>query len=417
MHDSVPSLYFDRMLVADLVLRDPRLRDAMAAWNVGKTDRKERVHFCGMIYLDGGQTAVFLPRGIAPTIRSAAMTMSTLCRFGRDASNRNFAWDGEAGNPGMLVVIARLAADFRENGLFRERQRLRTRNTGKPDWKRTVSREQPYINEDGGDVFPDIATTRTIDSNDTLLAQIQTVVLEEILTHHGWWLGDVRSRRNELLWCKRLPYPRAIWPKLLDALLPRLYSARAIFLASMLGNYLRGTRDSASGSFVFGLEDFHSVWEAMLRRTLTGVEDGWNERLPKAVYVSKVGVDAEAPERGMLTDIVLHDPAGYTIVDAKYYAATSAGTAPGWPDIAKQMFYEMSLRSVVGSSTAIRNCFVFPAPNEGVGPYASIEMRARSGETLHGFPLIETIYLPMEKVMDTYAQPSGGCQISLSEMV
>jgi hypothetical protein len=81
------------------------------------------------------------------------------------------------------------------------------------------------------------------------------------------------------------------------------------------------------------------------------------------------------------------------------------------------MFYEMSLRSVVGSSTAIRNCFVFPAPNEGVGPYAAIEMRARSGETLHGFPLIETIYLPMEKVMDTYAQPSGGCQISLSEMV
>ena len=51
----------------------------------------------------------------------------------------------------------------------------------------------------------------------------------------------------------------------------------------------------------------------------------------------------------MQTDIILEDEIGYTIIDAKYYSAKSANTAPGWPDIAKQFFYEKALREVVDS--------------------------------------------------------------------
>lgn len=208
MHPSEPVIYSDRMAVVELASKDASVRDALAEWNVGKVDKRDRVHFCGMVRLDSGRTAVFLPRGSSQSVPAAALTMKTLSRFGRDSTNRDFISEGDTGNSGILAVIASLADDFHSHGLFRERQRIRSRNTGKPDWQRTISRERSFVVEDGSDIYPNIATTRVIDSNDTLLAQIQTVVMEEILVQHGWWLGESRSRRNELRWCQRPPYLR-----------------------------------------------------------------------------------------------------------------------------------------------------------------------------------------------------------------
>ncbi|WP_153010597.1 hypothetical protein, partial [Falsirhodobacter sp. alg1] len=104
--------------------------------------------------------------------------------------------------------------------------------------------------------------------------------------------GLIVARRTPV---KKKPYqPRSLWPVLLEALLPSLYSARSIFLATYLGYYLRDCRASAAGSFVFGVEDFHTVWEVMLRQTLLHVEGNWNARLPHAVYETVPGGTSDA---------------------------------------------------------------------------------------------------------------------------
>ncbi|WIV50279.1 LlaJI family restriction endonuclease [Marivivens sp. LCG002] len=336
--------------------------------------------------------------------------MSALARFGRNTSHRDFQSDGEHGSTGILSVISRLAADFRQNGLFSERQRIRAKNIGKPDWKRTVSRERAYALDGVGDVFPDIATTRTIDSGETLLAQIQAAVLTEIIEDHGWWIEGIRSRRADLRLQKYPSIKRTIWASQLDTLLPRLYSSRSIFLATFLAMYLRENRASNSGSLVFGIEDFHNLWEGMLRQILRGVEPKWNERLPRAKYIHQSGQSTDAPDRGMLTDIILRDKTGLAIVDAKYYSASSGGDVPGWPDIAKQMIYEQAVRSVE-PTTNIRNYFVFPIEEGELGTFQHVKMHDRANQAVSGFPTIGCLYIPMKSALLAYLE--GGPSIDL----
>lgn len=401
-----PVIYTDRMAVAGLRSEDTRLHEIMRAHGIGKLDSQQTVHFCGLVREGSERSAVFLPRSVRPkTMDTARLTIRALSRYGQNAENRAFSTDGDNGNPGALAVIRKLAEDFQAHGLFVERQRIRSRNAGKPDWVRTVTRERAYAGENSGDVFSDIATTRSVDSSETLLAQVQAVVLQEIISDHGWWLEGARARRAELVWQKKPRQPRAIWALLLDGLLPQLYSARSIFLATYLAHYLRECRASDAGSFVFGVEDFHTVWERMLDETLSGVEHGWNKRLPRAVYERDGGKPVDAPERRMLTDTVLRTSSGYSIVDAKYYGGTSQTNVPGWPDVAKQMFYEMALRSVVGDSALVRNCFVFPGHVPSGTGYSTVRMRTSvDGFVVASFPTVECLYMDIREVMEAYCE-------------
>ncbi len=406
-----PLIFQDRISIDALGGLHTAVLQAMKEREIGKVDRNNQVHFCGIVRSKAGQVAVFLPRAIGlKSLQNAKLTMSVLARYGREVAKRDFETDGDSGNSGMLAVIARLGEDFRQNGLFVERQRIRSKNVGKPDWKRTVTRERAFVVEGIGEIYPDIATTRTVDSSETLLAQVQAAVMDEIIEDHGWWIDGIQPRRAELRWQKLPSARRDLWPVLLNALLPRLYSARAIFLATYLTMYLSERRDSSAGSFVFGLEDFHSVWEAMLRHTLMGVEEGWNERLPRARYERTAGGVEDAPDRGMLTDVILRDTRGLTIVDAKYYAANSGSTVPGWPDIAKQMFYEKAVCSVE-PRTDIRNCFVFPIATGAIGAFRGLEMRSRDGRSVEGFKPVECLYMPIEAVMEAYQ--AGRADLSL----
>lgn len=401
-----PLILSDRVHANSLEAQDAALIEVMREYGIGKVERKGTVHFCGMVRDGTGRTAVFLPRSVEEaTLSSAQLTMKVLARYGQSATNRDFDTDGEHGNPGALAVIQRLAADFKNHGLFLERQRVRSRNQGKPDWKRTVSREQAFNSGSGAEIFPNIATSKAVDSSENLLAQVQAAVIGEIIEQHGWWLEGARARRSELRWQKKPHQPRSLWATLLDSLLPRLYSSRSIFLAKYLCYYLRENRASSSGSFVFGVEDFHIVWEKMLAETLAGAERHWNERLPRAVYVAHDRGAEDAPERRMLTDVVLRCGSEYTIVDAKYYAGTSATTVPGWPDVSKQIFYEMALRSVIGAEASIKNCFVFPAPSCEKTRYQKVEMRdVVNGIAVAAFPKVACHYLPMLEVMTAFLE-------------
>lgn len=400
-----PKLFHDRIAVRELGERNVALLNVLREQQIGRVDRKQKVHFCGMIRKETGEVSVFLPHGAEATIASARLTMSVLARYGKDMPDRKFNRDDEVGNSGMLSVIKRLADDFLQNGVFAEPQRIRTRNSGKPNWKRTVTREQAFQLDGTGEVYTDIATSRTVKSNETLLARIQAHVLTEIIDEHGWWLDGIHSRRSDFRRALPLNQRRSRLPALLDSLLPRLYSSRSLFLAKYLGHYLRETRGSTEGTQVFGVEDFHTIWEAMLKSTLINVDSSWNEKLPKAVYRSMAGGDAVAPERSMLTDIVVRNGNALIVIDAKYYRAVSGGTVPGWPDIAKQMFYELAVRSVVGASFSIRNCFAFPAREDSGGPFNNIAMLSRvDGELVPGFPSIECHYFDVGKVMLAYAK-------------
>lgn len=424
MRFSMPVFFSDRDPVAVLDRQTRTVLAAMRERGIGRVDEKNTVHFCGLIHHPEHGAIVFLPREAKTgnpvvDLQAASLTMRALARFGAETSKRDFEDDGEAGNLGALAVIKRLADDFRDHGLFSERFRQQTKNAGKPDWTRTVKREIPLPSSKGQPVFTDVRTSRTTRSTDALLAQIQAAVIREIRLSHAWWLTGTSGSAQELLSTPRPPFARATWARKLDALLPTLYSPRSIFLADYLRFYLREVRASSTGAFVFGVNDFHTVWETILRETIIrsphDKKRNWNSLLPKPVYVLKNSGKADARSRGMQTDIILENEAGYAIVDAKYYVARNAETAPGWPDIAKQMFYEKALREVVDtpatSPAVIDNFFVFPSMAND-GPFLQTEMRLPDGRPVGGaFSSILCCYVSVREALSHYVSSTEGIEL------
>lgn len=424
MSVSRPEFFSDRDPVAILDRHAGPVLVSMREWGIGRVDEKQTVHFCGLIYHPERGALVFLPRSAKTNnpdidLVTASLTMRALARFGAETSKRDLVQEGESGNPGALSVIKQLADDFRDHGLYSERIRNWTRNSGKPDWTRTVKRELAMPSHNGQPVFTDIRTSRATRTSDAILAQIQAAVVQEIHFAHAWWLNGTASRRQELLSCARPAFPRSAWTRKLDALLPSLYSARSIFLAEYLGFYLRETRKSSSGSFLFGVSDFHTVWETILRETIIrsshDKKRNWNNLLPKPFYRWRETGRFEPRSRGMQADIILEDESSYTIVDAKYYDATSADTAPGWPDIAKQMFYEMALRAIVDKvgqpQSPIANIFVFPG-GSNTGPLALAEVRHTNGDpVVPAFASITCSYVPVCEALYHYANYSQGVKL------
>ena len=403
---SSPEILLDRMAVNELRAGKPEIACLLAGLGIGKTEHRETVHFCGLANASGKDAVFFIPRNSKQDthadLDTAGMTMRALARFGREVESRKGVARSTGDNATLAALISDLAQDFRDNGIYSERMRYYDRNSGKPDWKRTISREIPFLTSGGTAVYPETRTTRTRDSHETLLAQAQAAVMGEIIETHSWWLDGIQSRANELRPFRKPLSPRFLWPGALRSLLPSLYASRPVYLANTLIAYLEETATHAAGEFICGVEDFSTVWEHMLRKTLPGVEEGWNAKLPKPGYVRREDGSVEMFDRGMQTDIIVREDNHLTVIDAKYYGATGKGSVPGWPDIVKQLYYQMALEKVVSKET-VSNCFAFPAGYRISQPYSSARVYISTEKPVQDFPVIECRYIDMLEVLEAYS--------------
>lgn len=327
--------------------------------------------------------------------------MRVLAKYGQDTRDRKGLSSAEDGNVGLISTVQDLADDFRRYGVFAERVRYATKNSGKANWPRTAARELAMVSGNGNIVYPNIRTSRTLNAHESVLARVQVAVLLEIAEHHGWWLDGLQGREAELKAYASPDFPRLLWPQKLRSLLPNLFAQRAIRLAHSLISYLDEDPRQNDGITMYGIDDFHAVWERMLREVLPGVEGGWNSRLPKPAFRQASNGQLQVQERGMQTDIVIRDGTTLKVLDAKYYDATSLSNSPGWPDIVKQLFYHLALNSVVGDE-ARTGSFVFPARNHGEGPFTEVSVVRADQEPAVGFPRINCMYLSVIEVMGAY---------------
>lgn len=396
----------DRTDLKQLSLDHPEFASELRKSRLGLKANKSALQFCGLAGVTSERSYIFLPRKALSGVyhrdfQAARLTMRVLARFGRDMTDRMGVSVGGEGDAGRLALVAEIAKDFVSYGIYSERSRHDSKTSGKPNWPRTVIKEPAFVGADGSVVYPDIRTTRSRDSHDSLLAQVQAAVMLEIAGQHGWWIEGLTSREDELKRHNSPSLPRSLWATHLRLLLPELYASRAISLAKSLISYLVNDTTSQSGETYYGVEDFHTVWEHMLRQVLFGVEAGWNSRLPRPAYYRIDGSSA-VQDRGLLTDVVLRDDSGALhILDAKYYDATSLGSAPGLSDIVKQFFYDIAISSVA-TGEIVRGCFVFPSSADETPAFHSISMQHRHGGVATEFPQIDCYYLSIVDVMIAY---------------
>lgn len=383
--------------------------------NLGKTQEKQAVHFCGMVLKPDGKACIFLPQNMTErTTFNARLLMRALAKFGSEISNRELLDTGNDANTGYLATIANIAQDFKSNGLYLERTKRQTRDMGKIDWRRTIARENGFVS-DQGPVYTNFITTIGSNNSANILASIQALVISEIQLRHGWWIPNIGSRKFEIA---NLMVPKTVSRRNLSIKLERnlanLFSNRAIKLSKWLIKYLEHDTGAGTGSNIFGVQDFHTVWEAMLRATLVNVEHGWNSRLAQPAYGTKEGGISQVNNRGLRTDIIVRHPTGHAIIDAKYYAASDASNAPSVSDFAKQILYESVLRAELGPDHKIRNMFVFPSSIESEGALQDMFMLRKNDKPIANIPAVECRYLPVSEVMQAYCQKLTRRELNVS---
>lgn len=399
----------DRSPLRWLSGQHPTLFRHLSELGRGRTEERDKLHFCGLVHPLGEAPTVFLPRAalqnnFSEDLATAKLTMRTLAKFGY--SNRTRMDMSAFGPKGIsqLGVVLDLAADYRDYGIYCETERYPTIGSGKPNWSKTLRREFGFYDENG-ELGPPlrIRGQRSLDSHSSALSQIQVAVLREILHSHGWWLtqfglhGLLRSRHGAMV------APRSRWVALLKQVRQSLYSTRALRLCGLLVEYLEEQAKTRQSSLLIGMEDFHIVWEEALRKVMPGVERQWNSLLPLPFYISRESHLANEARAGLRTDIVFRRDGNLMLADAKYYAAGNAGDSPGVGDIVKQQAYERAIEFIDGSPLSA-NMFIFPASRSGSGKFTHIEFRSQNGARANTFPVVSCLYLSVHDVLLHYVE-------------
>lgn len=366
--------------------------------------KNDLVRFAGIASVKPDECTVFLPHGLATGSEEnrtgfAKLAMAAISKYARDFSRPGEA-EGEEESLSYVAAMVAIAEDFRDNGIYSERLRITSVNTGKPDWRSTFRRELPMLATSGAPVFGNIRTARPFSSNNNVLAIIQAAVVKELYDRHGWWLERYFGTRPVPRDVPVPEWPRELWAAMLGKFRQNLFAERPLMLARFLEAYLDGNPEAGDGAVVCGIADFSAVWEKMLQQVLPGTEYGWNSRLPGPRYTFHDGSAADSGRMAM--DIVVRDDFGLVVADAKYYLAKSVDTAPGWADIVKQMYYTEALETVVDEGTQIRTCFIFPrAPNSN-SVLKTVGMHKSGGDPEPRFPQVKCYYADTAIVADAY---------------
>ncbi len=336
---------------------------------------KDKVSFCGLM-IKGDDLRLFLPRNVPmPRDLKSGMDLAVLMtasveRYGRESATKVSAdsVEGQLIGGNLLSVIKELLEDYRLNGGYIRSLKSRVVNSGKTDWKRTISKVVPFPDRKGRPVYTELHGRKTEYAAWCEVARMHHAVIAKLDRTFSWWITGRSGGRiaPDLSEDSALLKNTAYCLQLLQRELRDCYADRSIRLINNLMTWFRAESADSKGALVIGLKDFHFAWEAMLNQVLEHVIP-LNKEMLEPVYFSIDGKPLPlAEKKKMRTDTILEKGKQLVVVDAKYYGAGSMGELPGWGDMVKQFFYAKGLQ-LIRPDSQISNAFVFP----GTKPFAS----------------------------------------------
>ncbi|GEM78751.1 LlaJI family restriction endonuclease [Vibrio superstes] len=357
----------DRISLSDASIPNSVI-DVLKSQGLIAPDMK-RIHFSGVVpYTDG--VAIFLPRNHQASTEDGGSAghylIQALLKYYQDKDSGIDALEnGEELIGGRALSLAiSLINDYQANGLYVRRVKERTFNSGKVNWSRTVSRSPAYPSV-SGPIYMDLQTSRSRYIANCEIAEIHAAVMKELFSDYGMlWLGISSYFDERLEHIKKPSDSLEVNLTYLRRELQLSYSERDIFLINSLIQYLELKKGRLSSSTLIGVRKFHNLWESMLDECLLG-KYPVNSKLPVPVYQTSEGQFISIAQKGQRTDTVLKhfDENRFAVVDAKYYEASSPYTAPGWPDLVKQFYYQQAVSQLEGEGTPVSNHFIFPGSN------------------------------------------------------
>lgn len=369
-----------------------------------------KISFCGLITYHG-INYFFYPRQTnlehmrRNSFQCCSTLMQALLKFAENS--RTSIENPEDGYTSIgfdkLKLFKYLVQDFKQHGLFKFEEVRTRKNAGKTDWKSTISRSIPFPDNSQTPVYLDVyGKKKSITSNE--ITKIHAGVLREIFEKYSFVFSSKSSIPSAL---KQYPESALSTKSKISILKNEIrnhYADQKTALLRTLIDYLKEHKGNKNSSNIIGVTKFHVAWEQMLYDILPNVID-INSQLPKPVFIDCNDTPTIAKKFGMKTDIVIEDKTlkTLTVLDAKYYEATSIENAPGWSDLVKQFFYEKALAEMPKfKGYTFKNGLIFPGENKA---FKEIRMRDQtSGKFLnHQFPSIKCIYINPFTVLQKYA--------------
>jgi hypothetical protein len=369
---------------------------------------RARIAFCGFLF-KGYEVYVFMPRGSGifqgalTSIELARLLFQCLTKYCR--SNESFLQkEGKStvvGNPHILPLIDEILTDYKANGIYTSQNSFTRRGfQGKTDWKKTLGRINPHI-EDEAIIYPHFINRFTNSFFSNEVTKIHFSILQAIQFKFSWLLPEL----NQITFGQNTRVSnRSVDIGFIKSELMGVYNDSKIHTLKILLRFLENDFNSGKNESVsYGFSDFQYVWEHMLRAVLSPIYPFTDIPIPS--YLEQSGREISMPRKGQRVDLFLYDESSKKacVIDAKYYDGSSVDQAPGWPDLVKQFFYAKSLTAgnLKNKINTVKNFFIFPGAARSTSPHWAF-VRDSSGRLDAEFPPINCLHVSPEEVIDCY---------------
>lgn len=368
-----------------------------------------RVSFCGLVSYQE-ENYFFFPRQsdiekikLAPE-QYTALLMQALFKFAQDSKTQVTSPEDGADETGFekLEMFKYLINDFQQHGIFKNEEVLLRKNSGKTDWKKTINRSVSFPDSSDRPVYLDVYGKQRTSTNSEI-TRIHAGILKQVYKNYGFIFTGKNKVPYSLKQYGETSLSTDAQISVLKNEIRNHFADRQTLLLKMLIEYLQAYKGNEQKNQIIGVTRFHVAWEHMLSKCLDNVID-INSRLPKPVFIKSDGTAIPAKKSGMRTDIVIEDKVAkkLTILDAKYYEATTVENAPSWADLVKQFFYEKAI-SIMPEFTGYKfeNALIFPGQKNA---FDKIHMQdQKTGGYLDtDFPIIKCIYVEPTIVLKSY---------------
>ncbi|WP_236897780.1 LlaJI family restriction endonuclease [Clostridium beijerinckii] len=264
-------------------------------------------------------------------------------------------YEGEADS---LVLASKIIEDYKENGCINTEHIVEGTNVrGKVNWKKTMRLKTQVFNDEGMPIFTELVKRHKENDKDSLLKDLHMYVVNKSISEFGIIWGLKSNVDNENI---QLPVEKEYALYFLQSQKIVTYNSRILRVINLIIEFINcDEKDNKDNSFMsFSTKTFYTIWELICKELFRDEFVNMKHLMPKPYW--KIGNKMD--ETNQIPDIVYKDEDDLYILDAKYYCIENS--LPGWHDLVKQFFYEMSLRDLIKDAKSRYNVMLIPSDME-----------------------------------------------------
>jgi len=384
--------------------------------------------FVGLRFVDGNPQVVF-PRGFRLPDdekllrRDVFRLLAAIQKFsGRHEGERPKNDMGEQALSFPVLSYQYIIKDYLAHGYYTEKEtNYIVAPRGKINWKRTIQKEDPQL-DNGNIIYLDFIVSRNRINSNNLLTKIHEYCVYESFYKIGWLFisSDALPKKPSI------KLNRKLFLSVLRKELSRTFNDNKKRLFQCMINIISQEEESLDElpQVTFGVERFEYVWEGMINYVFG--EDNREMYFPHAHWhiVSNHGFSVQSSE--LRPDTIAKVEDKIFILDAKYYKygiTRNPLHLPATDSIQKQITYGEFVKSNgLADADNIYSAFLMPYNmGEGEQPYKFVSVGTADwkpyNEYTENYNYVIGILVDTRTLLETYAKHNYTEIVSLCSLI